>query len=248
MFPDLDPRFLLARSDLAELALEGLVVAERYAPTRALRCVLGFAPIRDEAGEQVGEILFGEVFDVLEDREALSWGRARRDGTVGYVDSDLLETVSAPATHRVATTEAALPLNALVTDADEVEPEHLTDFLTFDTDLASAAERLLGAPYHRRGRSRAGVDSGGLVQQALLACGKAGPRPSDLQARLGDATTEARRGDLLVWIGNHAGIAVDDTRLIHACPQAGRVLIEAIQEVDARWRALGAGAPVIRRL
>lgn len=243
--PDLDPRFLLARPDLAELALEGRVRADRYQPTVERRCRLAFAPITDEAGQPLGEILHGEAFDVLETRAARSWGRARRDGAVGYVDADLLDDPVRP-THRVAVADAELPLNALVTSDRTIEG--LVDFLTFDSDPATAAERLLGAPYRRRGRSRAGVDGGGLVQQALLACGQPGPRASDLQAVMGDGVHVPRRGDLVVWVDSHAGVMVDADHLIHACPDAGRVTVERLIAVDARWRSRGAPEPAFRRI
>lgn len=245
--PDLDPRFLLARPDLAELALEGLVRADRYAPTVERRCRLAFAPITDVAGEPVGELLHGEAFDILETVEARSWGRARRDGAVGYVDADLLGEPFT-VTHRVATTGASLPLNALVGAEQQIRASELADLRTFDPDLATAAERLLGASYRRRGRSRAGVDCGGLVQQALLACGRPGPRESDLQASLGSPVRAPLRGDLVIWPGSHAGVMVDAGHLIHACPDAGEVVIEPFIAVDRRWRDRGAAAAVFRRL
>lgn len=248
MIPDLDPRFLLARADLAEQALEGLVPAARYRETQAYRCLLGFAPILDASGEKIGEILFGEAFDVLETVDGRCWGRARRDGTVGYMDLDLLGPLTDLPTRRVASTEATLPFNALVSEADPVEPEHLVDFRTFDPDLATSAERLLGAPYRWRGRARAGVDCGGLVQQALLGCGWPAPRPSDMQARLGRPVGSARRGDLIVWVGHHVAIAVNDTDVIHACPDAGQVRLDSFEDVDSRWQSRGASAPDIRRL
>lgn len=245
--PDLDPRFLLARPDLAELALEGLVRAERYAPTIERRCRYGFAPITNETGETVGELLHGEAFDVLETVEARSWGRARRDGSVGYVEADLLGDPFT-ITHRVATTGASLPLNALVGAGHAVRSSELADLRSFDPDLATAAERLLGAPYRRGGRSRAGVDCGGLVQQALLACGRPGPRASDLQAELGARVGAPLRGDLVVWLGRHAGVLVDAGHLIHACPDAGAVVIETFIAVDRRWRDRGAPGAVFRRI
>ncbi|MBN8551671.1 MAG: C40 family peptidase [Caulobacterales bacterium] len=245
---DLDPRSLLARPDLAEQALEGLIPAGRYRPTQPKRCRIGFAPITAETGEAIGEILFGEAFDLLDEVDGRGWGRARRDGTVGYVDLDLLESLTELPTARVATTEAPFPLNALVTMADGVAPEDLADFDTFDMDLATVAERLLGAPYRAGGRSRAGLDCAGLVQQALLACGRPAPRWSDLQARLGRETASVRRGDLIIWVGFHTAIASDTDNLIHACPDNRCILVESIAQVDARWRLAGAPNPVFRRL
>jgi len=256
---DPDPRCLLARPDLAEQALEGLVPAARYRPTRPWRCRIGFAPITDEGGDPIGEILFGEAFDLLEEADGRGWGRARRDGTVGHVDLDLLEPLTALPVARVATTEAQVPLNALMAEMDEVEAENLADFYRFDPDLATAAERLLGARYRLGGRSRAGVDCAGLVQQALFACGHAGPRRADGQARLGQAIAvhDRRRGDLGVWLRTddgpgawtgHAAVVVDAERLIHASSTHGGVVIEAFDVADARCRADGLAAPGFRRL
>jgi hypothetical protein len=256
---DPDSRCLLARPDLAEQALEGLVPAARYRPTRPWRCRIGFAPITDEGGDPIGEILFGEAFDLLEEVDGRGWGRARRDGTVGHVDLDLLEPLTVLPIARVATTDARVPLNALMAEADEAEPEHLADFHSFDPDLATAAERLLGASYRLGGRSRAGLDCAGLVQQALFACGHPGPRWADGQARLGRAiaASDRRRGDLVIWLRTddgpgiwtgHAAIVVDATSLIHASGTHGAVVVEDFVAADGRCRADGLATAVFRRL
>ena len=245
---DLDPRFLLARPDLAEQALEGLVPADAYRPTVARRCVLGFAPITDSEGAPVGEILFGELFDVLDEVDGRCWGRARRDGTVGHIEGDLLGLPDPVATQRIANVEEALPLNALVGPGDVEAQDNLADFHTFDADLAETAKRLVGGRYRSGGRTRAGLDAAGLVQQALFANGKPGPRPLDLQARLGESVDQPRRGDLVIWPDRHAGVLIDGGRIIHACPDAGEVVIEAFDQVDARWQGRGTGRPILRRI
>ena len=88
--PDLDPRYILARPDLAELALEGLVKAERYAPVRAMHGAGPVADIFDARSERIDQLLFGEGFDVLEVSGGRAWGRARRDGVVGWIAEDAL--------------------------------------------------------------------------------------------------------------------------------------------------------------
>jgi len=84
----LDPRTTLARPDLAEQALEGMVRADAFRAVQATHCGVPVADIHIdvEAGEYpVDQLIFGEAFDVLETRGDQAWGRARRDGVVGWV-------------------------------------------------------------------------------------------------------------------------------------------------------------------
>ena len=282
-FDLLPPGALLARSDLAEQALEGLVRADRYAATTPLTCGGEAADIRDRPeGQVVDQLVFGELFDVLERHGALAWGRARRSGVVGWAEVETLAAPTEPPTHRVAPVRAdvfagpsggavvaSLPMNALVREAGRrdglvevaglgwVAAADLADFGVFERDLAASAERFIGAPFRPGGRTVEGTDCSGLVQQALYAAGLAGPRFAADQAELGAAVEigQARRGDLVVWRsgevepwGGHAGILLDAQTVIHASSAAGAVVTEALAEVDARYRAAGFEAPVVRRL
>ncbi len=83
-----DPRVTLARPDLADAVLEGVIAAERYAETKAMQVIVPGAALRtapDGRAEQVDQVLFGEVFHVLEETDGWAWGQADRDGYVGYV-------------------------------------------------------------------------------------------------------------------------------------------------------------------
>ncbi|NEX93784.1 NlpC/P60 family protein [Caulobacter sp. 17J65-9] len=223
MTEEFDPRTTLARPDLAEQALEGIVRAQRYAEPSRRQCAVSAAAIRkapDNTSEQQDQLVFGEAFDVLDEKDGWAWGRARRDGYVGWVEAAALaEPVLAP-THRVsalrtyAFAEAdhksavavLLTLNSLVTvEAREgrfvkiaragwVVEDHLAAFDTFERDAAGVAERYLGAPYQWGGRESLGLDCSGLVQQALYACGRACPRDADMQAREAGETIEAGDG------------------------------------------------------
>lgn len=252
--PDPDPRFLLARPDLAELALEGRVRADRY---EALVAMHGAAPVADivsDQGERIDQLLFGEGFDVLETRAGQAWGRARRDGVVGWITLAALATGRPLASHRVAH-PGDLPLNALLTsDGPGARP-----IGSFEADLAGVAEGLIGVPHGLGGRSSLETDCSGLVQQALMAGGRAAPRWSDGQAALGEAVsrTEAGRGDLVIWLRaaggdgawtGHSAILLDAGRIIHASGHYGAVVIEAFAEADARCRADGLAQPVFRRV
>lgn len=111
--PLLDPRITLAREDLADAALEGVIRAGRFAPTTAHHCVAPVTAIRkapEADAEQWDQLLFGETFALIEtglgSDGGWGWGQAGRDGYVGHVWlRDLAPGVPEP-THRVAALRA----------------------------------------------------------------------------------------------------------------------------------------------
>ncbi|WP_240811667.1 NlpC/P60 family protein [Brevundimonas sp. M20] len=250
----LDPRTTLARPDLAEQALEGVVPAATYRATRPMRCAAPVADVSGETGARVDQLIFGEIFDVLDADGDRLWGRARRDGVVGWVArADLTEGAVLP-TARVAAVDAALPLNALVIEGEDPGFQPVGDF---ENDPVAVAERLLGVPHVPGARTSRGTDCAGLVQQALYACGRAAPRYPDQQAELGVevARAEARRGDLVVWLhddlgpwNGHSAILLDADRVLHATGHHGAVVVEGLAEAEARYAADGFGTAVFRRL
>ncbi|WP_292154564.1 NlpC/P60 family protein [Brevundimonas sp.] len=259
----LDERTMLARPDLAELGLEGIVRAKAYRPLSAMHAAVGVADIHDDVdpatAARVDQLLFGEAFDVLDRDGDRVWGRARRDGTVGWVNRWALAAGVPLATHRVASVSAVLPLNALVHHQwSGVAPEDLSPIGDFETDPVSVAERMLGVPHALGARSSTLTDCSGLVQQTLYACGRAGPRHSDRQAELGRAVDRAdlRRGDLVVWLApsgetaftGHSALALDAETLIHATGHHGAVVTEPLAEAEARYAEGGFQPPVFRRL
>jgi hypothetical protein len=243
-----DPRTTLARPDLAEQALEGLVRAAAFRAVRPMHCVVPVADIRAKPGAVSGpvdQLIFGEAFDVIDARGDLVWGRARRDGVVGWIDRAALAEGAPLPTRRVASVCEPLPLNALVAEG---EGAGLAPVGTFETEPVAVAERLLGVPHRLGARSSQATDCSGLVQQALYACGLAAPRYADQQAELGRAVepSDARRGDLVVWL--NPAFRLDDDHVLHATGHHGAVVIEPFAEADARYRAAGFSAPLVRRL
>lgn len=252
-----DPRTTLARPDLAEQALEGLVRADAYRAARPMRCTAPVADIHAGLGTDtavVDQLIFGEAFDVLETRGDRLWGQARRDGVVGWVDRAALAEGAPLPGARVAAVNAALPLNALVAEA---RGEDLLPIGAFERDPVAVAERLLGVPHRLGARSSRATDCSGLVQQALYACGRPAPRYADQQAALGAPVdrADARRGDLVVWLHpgeapwrGHSAFLLDGREVLHATGRHGRVIIEPLAEAEARYAAEGFSAPVFRRL
>ncbi|MDP3855672.1 NlpC/P60 family protein [Phenylobacterium sp.] len=271
----LDPRVTPARGDLASRALEGVVAADAYADPHAMTAIVPAAALRrapDPWSEQVDQVLFGEVFDLLEAADGYAWGQARRDGYVGFVETAALTPAGGPATHRVAairTYAFAEPsiksralgpysINSLVAvearegrfakaaNAGWFIEAHLAPVGVFETDPAAVAERFLGAPYLWGGRESLGADCSGLVQQALLACGKAFPRDTDQQEAVGEPVETLMRGDLVFWNG-HVAMMLDETRIIHANAFHMATAIEPLAQTRARYLANGVGEPTAYR-
>ena len=259
-----DPRLTLARDDLADAALQGLIRAGRFDQTKAYHCAVPAAAIRrapDPDAEQLDQLLFGETFLVLESTAGWAWGQAGRDGYVGHARLDDLKAGAVAATHRVTALRAyafsrpdlksrpaaLLSFNALVAvEAQEgkylkaqgsgwIAAGQLQPIGAVETDPDAVAERFVGAPYQWGGRESLGLDCSGLVQQALHACGRSCPRDSDQQQALGHAVAAA---DLarndLVFWKGHVGMMLDAQRLIHASAFHMQVAIEPLAEAVAR--------------
>ena len=246
----LPPGDRLARPDLAEQALEGLVHASAYRKTEPMHCRVAVADIVSDGDARIDQLLHGEAFDVLDRANGRVWGRARRDGVVGWVVLDSLSAGAPLATRRVAAVDAVLPLNALVVDtaeglAGELGEADLQPVGDFERDPVAVAERLLGRPHEPGARSSISTDCSGLVQQALLACGRACPRDTDQQEAAFEAEiprSALRRGDLVFWRG-HVGMMLDAERMIHANAHHMAVAIEPLDAAIARIDAAGSGEP-----
>ena len=272
-----DPRLTLARPDLASDALEGRIPAAHYARPQRMQAAVPSTAIRREPraeAEQLDQLLLGERFDVLEIRDGFAWGQSVRDGYIGHVAFGALAPEGPPPTHRVQVVlsygfdapsiksrpTGPISLNSLVKvtaregrlalcDAGFWMPEsHLAPLGDFAGDPAAVAEAHLGAAYLWGGREGCGLDCSGLVQQALLACGRACPRDSDLQQGLGVAAdrSDLRRGDLVFWRG-HVAMMVDTTRMVHANAHHMAVAIEPLAGAIDRIVAAGGGEPVAFR-
>jgi cell wall-associated NlpC family hydrolase len=272
-----DARITPIRDGIAGQSLEGLVRAEVYLEPKVLTCTrpaVGIHRMPDAASEQMDQLLFGEIFEVLEEEGAFLWGQARRDGYVGFVDAKALARVDPEPTHMVsalrtyAFAENSIKSRAIgpyslgslvaveavdgrlsgVAGAGWMTSAHLTPIGEFETDPAAVAERFAGAPYLWGGRESLGLDCSGLVQQARFACGLACPRDTDQQETLGRAIERAEfgRGDLVFWKG-HVAIGLDAERIVHANGFHMMVAIEPLEEAISRISAAGSGEPTSYR-
>jgi len=100
-----DARTTLIRDGRASIALEGVVPAASYIEPKTRRLSVPSAAIHrapDAASEQIDQLLFGELFDVLEEQGGWAFGQARRDGYVGFVEAAALGDAGAEITHWVS--------------------------------------------------------------------------------------------------------------------------------------------------
>jgi len=207
---EMDRRLTPARSDLAASFLKDRVSAERYVDPVDHRCILPSAAIRRDASATAGmddQVLYGEDFAVLEEREGWCWGFSRADGYVGWVEAGALSGETLKADHKITALRtylfpepnfkkppiALLNLNARFAagvvegrfvearGAGWVTTEHTAPLTEFAGDFVAVAEAHLGAPYLWGGKESLGLDCSGLVQMALMAAGIDVPRDADQQ-------------------------------------------------------------------
>ena len=181
--------------------------------------LLSVIPLRASAAhtaEQVSQILFGEVVEVLQTQGAWQEVRCTWDNYTGWAQAIQLQPLAAPylhadaqsacaytldiaqpvlaATHYVTVTMGAtLPqydgLNLQI-DAHRFafngQAVRASDYRDADW-LLKIARRYLGAPYQWGGRSPFGIDCSGFTQMVFLLCGFALPRDAALQVSCGTA-------------------------------------------------------------
>ncbi len=269
-----DPRTVAIRPDLADIAVAGQHFAPHYAAPMMSSCVLPSAILRSAPlldADQTSELLFGEAFALLDLTGGWAWGYCLADHYVGYLAADALGAPIAP-THRVRASEAllhsapdaasggsaVLPRGALVMGEPKGEwlaTAHgylplaaLVEADAAESDAASVAEEMIGAPYVWGGRTANGIDCSGLVQLAWAAAGVQLPRDSDLQLAALDADKDVdpsalQRGDLVFFPG-HVGIMADASNIIHASRRWMAVKVEPLADVIARSAAKGQEPPV----
>ncbi|WP_417494916.1 NlpC/P60 family protein [Maricaulis sp.] len=216
----LDPRLTPARPDLAAAHLKGQVEAARFVEPVDRQAIAASVPIRrtpDPQGAVDDQLLAGDVFALLEEKDGWGWGYSRADGFVGWVELIALSEEVEAVDHRVTALRTyafsepdlksepnlLLSLNCSFRagrrESRYVEAVGLGWVYTGHcgplderaSDFVAVAESFLGAPYLWGGKESLGLDCSGLVQMALLASGLAVPRDSDQQeARLGEIWTD----------------------------------------------------------
>lgn len=202
-------------------------------------CLFGFVPLRAAAShtaEQVSQLLWGEVYELLGEQAGWYEVRSLADGYTGWLHE-------AQHSSRTAGPWLAEPFVrgvAMVQVCNEVGERRWLSHGSFwvagwqvcwqeasvsdeEHPLVREALRYLGTPYLWGGKTIWGTDCSGLVQQAARACGVPLPRDAWQQAGHGEPVSfESRQaGDLAFFLNDkgrvhHVGICLSDGRLLHA--------------------------------
>jgi cell wall-associated NlpC family hydrolase len=235
-------------------------------------------PLRREGRhgcEMVSQVLFGDLFEVLESRE--HWHKIRLDydqyegwvfsRELRYVDEDFVKKYQAekpffadinPAQNRIPF-GARLPIfkDGVINLGEEeiaFEGSTITPGLTTENTIIQTAQRYLDTPYLWGGKSMAGIDCSGLTQMVFKLNGIKIPRDAYQQAEVGETVPSlaaAKPGDLAFFAEtervSHVGILTGDGHILHASEY---VRIDKIDENGVFNRALNAytlKAKIIKR-
>lgn len=270
----MDRRLAPGNARAALQSLQGQVEAERFVPGEPAQVVVPLADLLARPfGPRDRQLLLGDSVVVIDRDEGHAFVQARKDGYCGYlalaevgIAPIATHVVGVPATHAYpepkvqareterlsfgARVAVAVPGEKFTfTNRGYIPTPHLRPLAEPFSDPVAVAMLFLGTPYLWGGNSRDGLDCSGLVQAALLACGKACPGDSDLQQVLGTELPEdagLERGDLLFWRG-HVAIAVDAETLIHANGHAMAVALEPVADTIRRIAEQGGGPVTARR-
>jgi hypothetical protein len=268
--PSLDRRLHAFRDDLADLALKGRVDAPRFVAGEERQISSASAPLRRAASaeaEQEAEALFGEHMKVFDERDGWAWVQSRRDGYVGYCQSECLSSVLWDSTHVVAVGRTPLfsgpglkhPVKDFLHMESAIEvldieqgylrtrqgwvfAKHVCPPQQHQRDYVTTALLFLGVPYVWGGRSSYGLDCSGLTQLVMQRAGVEAPRDTDMQERSGLMGAELDldaplRRGDLVYWKGHVAIAIDERRVVHATGHHLAVCVEPLEDIDARAQA-----------
>lgn len=258
----MDRRFLASNGQVADRAFQGHVHAETFVEPESKRLSRQVWLRRDPEGAVDRELLYGDVFDVIEVRGDHAFGRAEKDGYVGWVPANALSERVTP-THWVAVRTTWVwaapdfkvpplaPLHmtsrvkvtgvtgewAVVEDGRCHVPVAHLRALGDPLDQLDAARAFLGTPYVWAGNSGFGIDCSGLVQVTARAAGLPAAPDSDLQEAMAgkalDPSATLIAGDLVFWKG-HVALATGEGTLIHANAHHMAVVEEPVDTCIAR--------------
>lgn len=220
-------------------------------------CSLGIVPLRSEptdTAEMVSQVLYGEIFKILEERAHWSRIRMAFDSFEAWISNKQFRKITEEQYNRYESEEPVLSADLVefVTQENkELMPVPLGSFLNTTSTLThqhsghttngkrnkekliESAFLYLNAPYLWGGRTPFGIDSSGFTQMVYKLNGYRLFRKAAEQASQGESLSfieESEPGDLAFFdnkegVITHVGIIMEDNYIIHA---DGKVRLDRI--------------------
>jgi hypothetical protein len=203
-----------------------------------------------EVSEMCSQLLYGETFCVIEERERWLYIYSPSQQYYGWIDRKIPTIITEEEYNErnekfflLSSTWFSfvdseklpifVPMGARFREKKQSKKILSSEDLSFDSQrLIFYAKQLLNAPYLWGGRTILGIDCSGFSQLIYCLMGIQLPRDASQQAKVGRQVnlSEAKAGDLAFFNnekGNitHVGILIDNQTIIHA---SGIVKIEKI--------------------
>ncbi|MFT6095730.1 MAG: hypothetical protein ACJAXY_001606 [Nonlabens sp.] len=222
-------------------------------------CPISIAPLRYEtsdASEMVSQVLYGEIFKIIESRKKWSKIRLAHDNYEGWIDNKQLQEIEAEEYHHLLKednyyskdliahlTHEDHTLSTITIGAQVSSAHFLHDLFPIDTAkihfskslLINNALLFLNTPYLWGGRTPLGIDCSGFTQLIYRLSGIDLLRDASEQATQGEVLSfieESDPGDLAFFDNHegkitHVGIIMSDNYIIHA---HGKVRIDRLDQ------------------
>ncbi len=207
---ELDRRLNAYRDDIADIKLQGRVIAREYVSGEKYQAATGLTPIYnvpDMGTPMINQLLYGEYFTVFEINGEWAWGQSVNGGYVGYCPIGNLTPDLHACTHHVSALSSHIfpepnlksrpvDLVHMMSNISVVDEKQTNGFVPladgnwiyathiskdYGSDPVSEALKFLYTPYLWGGRSNTGIDCSGLIQIAFASVGISVPRDADLQ-------------------------------------------------------------------
>ena len=220
-------------------------------------CHLSIVPVRIEASDQselVTQLLYGEHFQVLEQRKKWSRIRIIFDKYEGWIDNKQFQVITEDEFESISTKEAIyssdliefvsdnedqlypIPLGASLQNLSLLEHTHDGHVITGKqekSNLINSALQYINSPYLWGGKTPFGIDCSGFTQMVYRLNGYELFRDASQQAIQGHVLSfieESEPGDLAFFDNEegviiHVGIILKDNYIIHA---HGKVRIDRL--------------------
>tara|TARA_R110002049_G_scaffold142206_1_gene304045 strand:+ start:3870 stop:4619 length:750 start_codon:yes stop_codon:yes gene_type:complete len=220
-------------------------------------CNLSIVPLRNEhadTGELVSQVLYGEIFKILEQRKNWSKIRLAFDSYEGWIDNKQCIEITEVQYNSLnkETPKLSIDLVEFIQDKNEqLHPillgasinglsildhshnGHIVEGKTSKNNIIQTSFIYLNAPYLWGGKTPFGIDCSGFTQMVYKLNGYKLLRDASQQATQGEALSfieESEPGDLAFFdnsegIITHVGIIMKDNYIIHA---HGKVRIDRL--------------------